>query len=338
MVASNPRVLVTGGAGYIGSWVVNGLLSRGYAVTCLDRLLFGPESLDRFVGNPNLELITADCRDRDVMRRAMSRSSTVVHLAGLVGDPACAVDETVSCDINVRATETAAQLAREAGARFIFASSCSVYGVSGEISDEQAHRAPVSTYARNKCEAEDILNGMIDDRFGPVTLRFATIHGLSPRPRFDLVVNLFAALATRTGAITVFGGDQWRPFVHCADVADALIAAVEAPEQLVCGETFNVGSDPENYRIRDLAELIAEEIPGTGVTYSDQVDDERDYRVSFEKIRNALGFVPERSVRQSIREINASLLEAPSWDIQNSRFSNVKRVREHIEGLRSARL
>ncbi|MEI6136722.1 MAG: NAD(P)-dependent oxidoreductase [Chloroflexota bacterium] len=266
MVASNPRVLVTGGAGYIGSWVVNGLLSRGYAVTCLDRLLFGPESLDRFVGNPNLELITADCRDRDVMRRAMSRSSTVMHLAGLVGDPACAVDETVSCDINVRATETAAQLAREAGARFIFASSCSVYGVSGEISDEQAHRAPVSTYARNKCEAEDILNGMIDDRFGPVTLRFATIHGLSPRPRFDLVVNLFAALATRTGAITVFGGDQWRPFVHCADVADALIAAVEAPEQLVCGETFNVGSDPENYRIRDLAELIAEEIPGTGVT------------------------------------------------------------------------
>lgn len=335
MVTSGSRVLVTGGAGYIGSWVVQDLLKVGYQVTVIDRLMFGRDGLDGVATNPQLRIVVGDCRDEDLLREEMQHASAVVHLAGLVGDPACAVDEGVSKSINVDSTLLAARLAREADARFVFASSCSVYGVSSEISDEQAKRAPVSIYARNKCEAEDLLAEITTDRFAPVILRFATIHGLSPRPRFDLVVNLFSALATRNGAITVFGGDQWRPFVHCADVAEALVTAVEAPDNLVCGEIFNVGSDPENYRIKDLATLVSQEIPGTQVSYSEQVDDERDYRVSFDKIRQRLGFVPERTVSQSIREIHTALAEAPSWDIHDSRFSNVKRVREQLDDLRA---
>jgi len=328
-------VVVTGGAGYIGSWVTRILPERGYHVIVLDRLMFGPESVMSLPSG--VDVVAGDCRDSALVERVLSQADAVIHLAGLVGDPACAVDETVSYDINVSATRLVAETARKLDKRLVFASSCSVYGVNPDLSTEESSRAPVSIYARNKCDAEDLLLEMRDDRFAPTILRFATIHGLSPRPRFDLVVNLFAGLATRTGKITVFGGDQWRPFVHCADVAEALVRTVEADESLVAGEIFNVGSDAENYTIADIGRVVQLEVPGTELAFSEQADDERDYRVSFDKVRTTLGFEPSRSVVESIAEIGAALSETPGWEISESRFSNVKRTRELLDELRGAR-
>lgn len=335
MAATTPdsSILVTGGAGYIGSWVTRILAERGYRVVVLDRLMFGRESIN---GLPSgVELVEGDCRDEALMDGLIARTDGVIHLAGLVGDPACAVDEAISTEINVTATERLAELAKKHSRRFIFASSCSVYGVNPDLSTEESDRAPVSVYARNKGDAEDLLLATMTDRFAPTILRFATIHGLSPRPRFDLVVNLFSGLATRRGEITVFGGDQWRPFVHCADVAEALVRTIEAPEETVAGEVFNVGSDAENYTIADVGRMVTEQIPGTHLRFSEQVDDERDYRVSFEKVRRVLGFEPQLTVAGSIIEISAALRETPGWDIADSRFSNVKRTRDLLEELRS---
>lgn len=331
-VSEQRTIVVTGGAGYIGSWVTRILPERGYHVIVLDRLMFGPESTTSLPSG--VTVVQGDCRDRTLVEQLLSEADALVHLAGLVGDPACAVDESVSYDINVNATRTVAEVARNLGKRFVFASSCSVYGVNANLSTEESNRAPVSIYARNKCDAEDLLLHMRDDRFAPTILRFATIHGLSARPRFDLVVNLFAGLATRTGKITVFGGDQWRPFIHCADVAEALVRTVETDENLVGGEIFNIGSDAENYTIAEIGRLVQQEVAGTDLTFSEQADDERDYRVSFEKVRATLGFEPDRSVVDSIAEIHAALSEVPDWEIGESRFSNVKRTRELIEELR----
>lgn len=330
------RVLLTGAAGYIGSWTTRRLLDAGYSVIALDSFLFTDKGLQDLAGHNGLTLVEGDCRDRALLARTADGTTTVIHLAGLVGDPACAVDADLSYDINVRGTVAAAEAARAAGARFVFASSCSVYGVSAEVSDEAAVRAPVSIYARNKCDAEDLLVNMHGDHFAPTILRFATLHGLSPRPRFDLVANLFASRAQRVGKITVFGGDQWRPFVHCADVAEALVRITSASASSVEGETFNVGSDAENYTIAEVARLVAAARPGVDVILSEGVDDERDYRVSFEKIRTRIGFVPERTIRSSVVEMAQWLDEHPEVDVSDSLYSNVLRVREHCDALREA--
>lgn len=329
---SGSTILVTGGAGYIGSWVTRFLLAEGYQVLCLDRLMFGRRSLDGVIDHPAYRLVEGDCRDRAVMAPLVAEADAVIHLAGLVGDPACAVDAQLSWDINVGSTKMIAELARERGIRFLFASSCSVYGVSSEVSSETSQRAPVSIYAENKCEAEDLLLQMVDDRFAPIILRFATIHGLSPRPRFDLVVNLFAGQAAAHRGLTVFGGDQWRPFVHCADVARALVVALDAPREVVDGQVFNIGSDAENYTIAQIAHVVEELIPGTEVRFSDAVDDERNYRVSFEKARSILGYEAGRTINETIAEIRDELGKQ-GWDITDPVFSNVKTVREQFSVL-----
>ena len=223
-------VLVIGGAGYIGSALLRRLLDRGYRVRLLDLFVYGEEPIQDLMEHPRLEVLHADFRHIDRVAEAMRDMDAVIHLGAIVGDPACALDEDLTIDVNLMATRMIAEIAKGYGVnRFIFASTCSVYGASDELLDEYSTLNPLSLYARSKIASERVLMGMADDRFNPVILRFGTIYGFSGRTRFDLVVNLLTAKAIVEGQITVMGGDQWRPFVHVEDAALAVFKVLEAP-------------------------------------------------------------------------------------------------------------
>lgn len=317
------NVLVIGGAGYIGSILVRKLLGRGYDVTVLDALLYGDESIRELYGSERFELIRGDLRDIEAVVRALQYADAVVHLGALVGDPACALDEKLTLEINLAATRMIAEAARGFGVqRFIFASTCSVYGASDQVLDERSALNPVSLYARTKIDSERVLLALKGDRFAPVILRFGTIYGLSPRPRFDLVINLLAARAVFEKSITIFGGDQWRPFIHVDDAAEAIVKCLEAPLHAVDGQIFNVGSDDQNYQIAQLADLIKALIPDVQVMRAGEDVDKRNYRVSFAKIRNHLGFTPRHTVADGILEIKAAIEDGRIRDYRDSRYSN----------------
>lgn len=323
------NVLVIGGAGYIGSVLVRKLLDRGYYVTVLDALLYGDEGIRDLYGRPQFELIHGDLRDVEAVVRAMQYADAVVHLGAIVGDPACALDEKLTLEINLAATRLIAEVARGLGVqRFIFASTCSVYGASDQLLDERSALNPISLYARTKMDSERVLMALNDDRFAPIILRFATVYGLSPRPRFDLVINLLAASAVCEKRITIFGGDQWRPFIHVDDAAEAILKCLEAPLYAVKGQIFNVGSDDQNYQIAQLGDIIKELIPDVEVIRQGEDVDKRNYRVSFAKIRRHLGFIPRHTVVDGILEIKTAIEDGRIRDYRDARYSNYKTVSE----------
>jgi nucleoside-diphosphate-sugar epimerase len=296
-------VLVIGGAGYIGSVLVERLLALGYKTRVLDMLLYGDAPIRSFYEHPNFELIRGDFRHIDTVVAAVKGADAIVHLGAIVGDSACSIDPDLTIEINLQATRTIAEVGKGFGVnRFIFASTCSVYGASDEILDEHSVLQPISLYARTKVESENALLGLVDGSFAPTILRFGTIYGFSHRPRFDLVVNLLAAKAVQEGEVGIFGGTQWRPFVHVRDVAEAIVLALRASPFSVRGEIFNVGSNEQNYQISDLGPLIKEMIPEARVVTQPK-EDNRNYRVRFDKIRNVLDFRPRYTVRDGVREI-----------------------------------
>jgi nucleoside-diphosphate-sugar epimerase len=319
------KVLVIGGAGYIGSVLCRQLLRKDYSVRVLDALLYGRESLVGLLDDPHFELLEGDSRDVGDVFRALLGVDAVVHLGELVGDPACALDEKLTEEVNLAATRMVAEAARGCGVRrFIYASSCSVYGTGKEMLNERSVLSPVSLYARAKVGSEQALLALNGSDFHPVVLRFATVYGLSPRPRFDLVINLLTAKAVCDGEITIFGGGQWRPFVHVADVAEAIIRCLEAPLMNVKGQVFNVGSDKQNYTVAQVGELIQQMVPKARLVNQGEDTDKRDYHVSFAKIRRELGFVPHHTVESGVREIEAALQDGRIEDYRASRYSNYK--------------
>ena len=323
------NVLVIGGAGYIGSVLVRKLLDRGYDVTILEALLYEDESIRDLYGQPGFELVHDDLRNIEAVVRALQYADAVVHLGALVGDPACALDEKLTLEINLAATRMIAEAARGFGVgHFIFASTCSVYGASDQVLDERSALSPISLYARSKIRSERVLLALDDDRFAPVILRFGTVYGLSPRPRFDLVINLLAAQATCEKSITIFGGDQWRPFIHVDDAAQAILKCLEAPLHAVKSQVFNVGSDDQNYQIAQLGDLIKELIPDVQVIHKGDDVDRRNYRVSFAKIRKHLGFTPRRTMAEGIMEIKAAIEDGRITDYRDTRYSNYKTLSE----------
>jgi nucleoside-diphosphate-sugar epimerase len=323
------KVLVIGGAGYIGSALVEKLLKRGMKVTVLDALHFGKEPLARVAGHPNLTLVSEDFRHIEALTRTMSGMGSVIHLAGLVGDPACAVDSDLTVDINVTGTKLVAEIAKARGVRrFIFASSCSVYGACDDIVDEESRLNPQSLYARSKVASEVLLGSLNSSEFAVTCLRFATVYGISGRTRFDLVVNLLCAKAVRDNVITVYGADQWRPFVHVDDVAKAIVVALEAPVDLVAGEAFNVGSDSQNYTLGELAELIRKQVTGAEITNDPDFVDKRNYRVSFEKIRSRLGFEPDWALEHGIAQVTALMRTNRVGHYSQPTYSNVLYLKE----------
>lgn len=319
------RVLVIGGAGYIGSALLPKLLARGYQVRLLDLLLYGTEPIQDLLDHPNLEIVPADFRQVEHVVESMRNVDAVIHLGAIVGDPACAIDEDLTVDVNLTATKMIAEVAKGSGvSRFVFASTCSVYGASDEILDEHSLLRPVSLYARSKIASEKVLRELSDKDFAPTILRFGTIYGLSGRTRFDLVINLLTAKAIVDGQITVFGGDQWRPFVHVDDAALAIFKAFEADTALVGNEVFNVGSDEQNYTIRQIGEMIHGKIPGAQLLNMGGDSDPRNYRVNFGKIHNVLGFVPQRTVAEGIDQVAMAIRSGEVLDYQDCMYSNAK--------------
>jgi nucleoside-diphosphate-sugar epimerase len=317
-------VLVTGGAGYIGSVTVGRLLAEGRAVRVLDTMMFGDGALAAHRGSPALEVLAGEVRDEDLVARALDGADSVLHLAGLVGDPACALDPALTRAVNVDSTVTLAEAAKRARVRrLVFASTCSVYGAAGEDwLDESSPTGPVSLYAESNLESEALLGAHLNGHgVERVLLRFATVFGLSPRMRFDLVVNLLTARALREGVLEVHGGDQWRPQVHVDDVASALLLALDHPA--ASGRTFNVGSDGLNLRIGELAHAIAARFPDARLTVS-ETRDPRSYRVSFARIERELGFRPRHTLDAGVAEIARWIEAQAAFDPAAARWSNVR--------------
>jgi nucleoside-diphosphate-sugar epimerase len=318
-------ILVTGGAGYIGSHLVRMLLDKGYRVRVLDTFLYGTSGLSDVV-DPRLELVYGDiCNVRDMIR-AGKGAKAVIALAALVGDGACEIDHDETVAINIESTKLLCDMVRltPSIARVVFASSCSVYGATeGLILNEGSRLNPVSFYARSRIVSEGILVRAMDGRSYTI-LRLGTVFGASPRMRLDLMINTMTYRAVATKVITVTGG----PHVHCRDAAQAFVLAAEAPAERVNSEIFNVGADANNYTISDAAMLVAAEVPGTRIEYVDSVEDLRSYRVSFEKIGHVLGFTTRYRVEDGIREVRA-LLERKEIDGDEDRYSNLRYLKQH---------
>lgn len=323
-------VLVIGGGGYVGSGLLEKLLRSGYKVRLLDLFMFGKEPISTVLHHKNLEVIEGDFRHVDKVVRAMHGVDAVVHLGGIVGDPACALDEELTLEMNLYATRLIAECAKGNGiSRFIFASSCSVYGASDDVLDEQSSLNPVSLYARSKIGSERVLQHLQDEYFRPTILRFGTIYGLSGRTRFDLVVNLLSAKAVKDGKITVFGPDQWRPFVHVDDVAEAVYLMLKSPGDIVCGQVFNVGSDSQNCTLGDVGRMVKKVVPSAELIESGSDGDRRNYRVNFSKINLAVGFKPQWTLEEGIKQVVGRMESGAVADYMDSRYSNVKTLKEN---------
>lgn len=325
-------VLVVGGAGYVGSELVRQLLDSGYRVRVLDLQLFGLDPLAELLSNKRLEVQRGDFRNIEHVTRALRDMDAVVHLAAIVGDPACAIDEDTTIAVNYQAAKMMAQLARANGiSRFVFASTCSVYGAAdgkGVISEDGVLN-PVSLYATTKIDAEQALLEAADDIFQPTLLRFGTAYGLSHRPRFDLVANLFSAKAVTDGTISVFNGHYARPFIHVRDMARACHMCLEAPLRLVGNQTFNVGDESQNYTISELGQMVAAHVPGTAVEESSDDNDPRSYRVSFSKIRATLGFEASIDVSEGVLEMVQAVRNGTVGDWRDPVYSNSLQMKEY---------
>lgn len=318
-------ILVVGGAGYIGSVLTEQLLKKGYRVRILDMELFGRDSLKTILDHPRLEFMSGDFRNIEDVVRALHDMDAVIHLAAIVGDPACALDRDATITVNYAAAKMIAQLTRANGiSRFVFASTCSVYGESEEIRHEDSELNPVSLYATTKIDAERALLEAADSAFQPTILRFATAYGWSLRPRFDLVANLFSAQAVTEKHIRVLNGEQWRPFVHTRDIARACVYAIEAQLSKVGGEIFNVGDHTQNFTLQQLGQIVAKCQPGTFVEEIRNDDDARNYRVDFTKIQRVLGFRASVSLEDGIREMVEAVRDGKVTDWTDPVYSNVR--------------
>jgi nucleoside-diphosphate-sugar epimerase len=325
------RVLVTGHHGYIGSRIVPMLHGAGHEIVGLDAYLFEGCTFGDDVDDP--PTIRKDLRD--VTTGDLAGFDAVVHLAALSNDPLGNLNRRCTYEINHEATVHLALRAKEAGVpRFLQASSCSLYGAAGDaVLDERASFQPVTAYGESKVLVERDLAAMADDRFSPVFLRNATAYGTSPRLRADLVVNNLVGYAYTTGEVLIMSdGTPWRPLVHVEDIGSAFLAALAAPREVVHNEAFNVGRSDENYRIREIAEMVREEIPGSRVKYAEGGGpDTRCYRVDCSKIARRLpGFRPQWRVRDGIRELRDAYRRhgLTAEEFLSSRYLRIRRVRE----------
>jgi nucleoside-diphosphate-sugar epimerase len=310
-------ILVTGGAGYVGAALVEELRERGREVRVLDLLAHGQRHVAERLQELGVEILEGDIRDESARSAALENAAALVHLAAIVGDPACARDPELSQAVNVAGTRVIAEEARDAGVRhMVFASTCSNYGRMTDPTvpiDETGELAPVSLYAEQKVEIERFLMSGALTPMAATCLRFATVYGVAPRMRFDLTVNEFTRDLWGDRNLEVFGEQFWRPYVHVRDAAGAIALVLDTGPELTGGEVFNVGHSDENYRKLDLVEIITGELGRGEVRYVKRDEDPRDYKVAFEKVHAALGFEPRMRVVDGVREV-VEALDAGTFD------------------------
>jgi len=331
---SDRHVLITGGAGYIGSLLTSELLRANYRVTVADSLLFGGESLIPFLHHPNFHFVKADVTEpravKDSLRDNWQKPDAVVHLAAIVGFPACqAVGKQVAWKYNVEATKMVFEQAADLGAeRFVFASTYSNYGLSpeGEPVTEESPLNPQSLYAETKIVAEEFLLSQKDAPCAPLLFRFATLYGISPRTRFDLIVNQFVLEAFTKHALIIYQRGYSRSFVHIRDVARGVIMGLEAERSKIRGQVFNLGTDNGNYSKDDIVRLVLKRLPQTVVEYKDLTfgGDMRDITVSFAKVKNVLGFETTLDVNDGVRDVLFALKTGIIRNPADERYRNAQ--------------
>ncbi len=321
------KVLVTGGAGYIGSVLVRQLLHKGYKVRAFDSLMFGGEALYDVMLHPNFEFLKGDVRHAADVNRALEGIDAIAHLAAIVGDPACKKYSDLAYDTNWTGSVELFEAAEKAGIkRFVFASTCSNYGKMPDPDSfvtETSELRPVSLYAELKVKFEKyLLEERKDSNICSTALRFSTVYGFSPRIRFDLTVNEFTRNATIKGEQEIWGAQFWRPYCHVDDLARAVILVIESPEDKVRANVFNVGSTDENYNKGMIIEEVCKVVPNVKVNYVEMNEDPRDYRVNFDKIKTTLGYTITKKVPDGIKEIYTLLSTGIVTDSFAQKFRN----------------
>ena len=322
------NILITGGAGYIGSVLVRQMIQKGYNVRVLDKLSFGGEPIVDLLNDNKFEFQLGDVTNASDVKNAVSGMDAVVHLASIVGDPACAKEPELARNTNIDGSFLLYQEAYKAGVtRFVFASTCSNYGKMDDPESfvtEDSTLSPVSLYAETKVEVENfLLNQRRDTNISPTCLRFSTVYGLSPRVRFDLTVNEFTRELSLGRELVIFGEQFWRPYCHVVDLARSAIAVIEAPKEAVNFEVLNVGDTSENYTKKMIVEEISNQIPNTKISYVQKDEDPRDYRVSFQKIKERIGFEITKKVPDGISQIIYSLKSGFFKNPDDRKFSNI---------------
>jgi nucleoside-diphosphate-sugar epimerase len=319
--------LITGGAGYLGSTLAPLLLAAGHQVRVLDHLAHGGESLLGVWGHPGFEFVRGDIRDSTTVRTAVLGRDAVVHLAAVVGDPACSRQQDLARATNLDASLALIYESQRAGiGRFIFASTCSNYGKMKEPDryvDEESELSPVSLYAETKVNVEKaLLRSSCNNGWCPTPLRFATLYGVSPRMRFDLTVNEFTMELLTRKHLKVFGEKFWRPYLHVWDAAQAIQLVLSSSAADVRGCVFNVGATNQNFQKQQLVELIHAYAPDAVVEFVHKTEDPRDYRVSFARITDQLGFKTTRTVAQGIGEVARLVQDNVVGNLGDGKYRN----------------
>lgn len=319
------RVLVTGGAGYVGSVLVPKLLAKGYEVKVLDLYLYGEHVLDDVKGNPSLEQIKGDIRDRVLLERVLPGCDAVIHLACISNDPSFELDPVLGRSINYDAFFGLVDLSRDSGVRrFIYASSSSVYGIKSEENvTEELPLEPLTDYSKYKAMCEEVLFNKRESGFNTLILRPATVCGYSPRLRLDLTVNILTNHAVNNRIIKVFGGQQMRPNIHIEDMTDLYVRSLEWSDAQIDGKIFNAGY--HNHRVVEIAETVRQVVGQDVEIVTTPSDDHRSYHISSGKIKNELGFVPHYTVEDAVRDLtnafHAGKIPNPMTDL---RYYNIK--------------
>ena len=323
------QVLVTGGAGYVGAVLVPKLLDRGYRVKILDLYLYGDHVLDRVKDHPGLEQVKGDIRNRALLERIMPGCDAVIHLACISNDPSFELDPALGKSINYDAFFGLVDVSKDSGVhRFIYASSSSVYGIKeDENITEDLPLLPLTDYSKYKALCEEVLLKKREPGFVTLVLRPATVCGYSPRLRLDLTVNILTNHAVNNRRITVFGGQQKRPNIHIEDVTDLYAKALEWPDEAIDGKIFNAGY--ENYRVIEIAEMARSVVGKKVEIVMTPTDDHRSYHISSEKIKRELGFAPQHTIENAVRDLVTAFrvgkIPNPMTDI---RYYNIKMMQE----------
>lgn len=316
------KILVTGGAGYVGAVLVPKLVKRGHDVRVLDWMMFGYNPLKSV--RDKCEIIKGDVRDSELVKKSLEGVNSVVHLAAISNDPSSDLDPELTRDINFRATKNLVEESKKQGvSRFIYASSSSVYGIKDELNvTEDLPLDPLTVYSETKVLSEEIVRDANSDYFATFNLRPATICGYSPRMRLDLTVNILTEHAINRGKIIVFGGSQKRPNIHIEDVTDYYADLVEIQREKIAGQTFNAGY--ENHSVMQIAEMVKEVVGPQVVIERTETNDLRSYHISSDRIMNSLGFTPKMTIYDAVSDIQRAFLNGLILDPNSQIYRNIE--------------